>query len=129
MSEFEHMHPHDHDHDHDHEHDHEHSHDHEGCHSHSHGAHSHTHSPEEIRAVINRLSRAIGHLESVKNMVAEGRDCSEVLVQLSAVRSALNNTGILILQSHINHCIVDAVQEGDMSAVVDLNNAIQRYFK
>lgn len=135
MSEFEHTHPHDHEHDHmhDHEHSHDcehgHEHDHEGGHTHSHGAHSHTHSPEEVRAVINRLSRAIGHLESVKNMVAEGRDCSEVLVQLSAVRSALNNTGILILQSHINHCIVDAVQEGDMSAVVDLNNAIQRYFK
>ena len=107
---------------------HVHEHSHSG-HSHSHGAHSHTHSPDEIKAIINRLSRAIGHLESVKNMVADGRDCSEVLVQLSAVRSALNNTGLLILQSHINHCIVDAVQEGDMDAVIDLNNAIQRYFK
>ena len=123
MSEHEHTHPHDH------EHDELHSHGCEHDDTHTHGTHSHTHSPDEVRAVINRLSRAIGHLESVKNMVAEGRDCSEVLVQLSAVRSALNSTGILILQSHINHCIVDAVQEGDMSAVVDLNNAIQRYFK
>lgn len=109
-----------------HEHDFSHEHGHEHSHSHEHG---HTHDPDEVKSIINRLSRAIGHLESVKNMVAEGRDCSEVLVQLSAVRSAINNTGILILQSHINHCIIDAVQEGDMAAVDDLNNAIKRYFK
>lgn len=115
-----------HEHIHDHEHTHEHSHDHGHVHGHSHG---HTHDPAEVKSIVNRLSRAIGHLESVKNMVAEGRDCSEVLVQLSAVRSAINNTGILILQSHINHCIIDAVQEGDMAAVLDLNNAIMRYFK
>ena len=62
-------------------------------------------------------------------MVADGRDCSEVLVQLSAVRSALNSTGILILQNHIDHCIVDAVQCGDMDAVADLNKAIKNYLK
>jgi len=62
-------------------------------------------------------------------MVTDGRDCSEVLVQLSAVRSALNSTGILILQNHINHCIVDAVQCGDMDAVSDLNKAIKNYLK
>lgn len=123
MSDTVHEHTHDH-----HTHDHDHGHDHEHTHSHGHD-HGHTHDPSEVKSIINRLSRAIGHLESVKNMVAEGRDCSEVLVQLSAVRSAINNTGILILQSHINHCIIDAVQEGDMDAVVDLNNAIMRYFK
>lgn len=119
---------HEHIHTHEHEHHHEHHHDHEHHHGHSHG-HGHTHDPAEVKSIVNRLSRAIGHLESVKNMVSEGRDCAEVLVQLSAVRSAINNTGILILQSHINHCIIDAVQEGDMNAVVDLNNAIMRYFK
>ena len=97
-------------------------------HSHTHG-HGHTHSPEEIRAVTNRLSRAIGHLESVKQMVADGRDCSEVLVQLSAVRSALDKAGLLILQSHIEHCLVDAVQHDDMEAVAELNKAIARYLK
>ena len=102
---------------------------HEHEHTHTHGGHTHTHPPEETKAIVNRLSRAIGHLESVKNMVESGKDCSEVLVQLSAVRSALNSVGLLILQNHINHCIVDAVKEGDMDAVVDLNNAISRYFK
>ena len=51
--------------------------------------HPHTHSHTQTRAVVNRLARAIGHLERVKAMVEEGRDCAEVLIQLSAVRSAL----------------------------------------
>lgn len=103
-----------------HDHDHSHTHDHE---------HGHTHSPEEIKAVANRLSRAIGHLESVKQMVLDGRDCSEVLIQLSAVRSALNKAGLLILQSHIEHCLVDAVQHNDKTSVAELNEAIARYLK
>ena len=81
------------------------------------------------KAVINRLSRAIGHLESIRRMVEEGRDCSEVLIQLSAVKSAINNTGKVILQDHIQHCIVDAVKDGDMEALEELNKAIDRFMK
>ena len=79
---------------------------------HSHGAHGHHHSHAQTKAVLNRLSRAIGHMESIKRMVEDGRDCSEVLIQLSAVKSAINNTGKIILQDHIEHCIVDAVEHG-----------------
>ena len=68
---------------------------------HSHGAHGHHHSHAQTKAVLNRLSRAIGHMESIKRMVEDGRDCSEVLIQLSAVKSAINNTGKIILQDHI----------------------------
>ena len=110
-----------------HEHDHEYPHAHGIEHSHSH--HGHVHSPEETKAIANRLARAIGHLEHVKMMVEEGRDCSDVLVQLSAVKSALNSTGLLILQSHIEHCIVESVKSGDMEAVQELNKAIARYIK
>ena len=117
-------HTHDHQHPHPHEHEHEHVHE----HTHDHG-HHHEHSPAETKAILNRLSRAIGHLESVRTMVADGRDCSEVLVQLSAVRSALNKTGLLILQGHIEHCIVDAVKDGDHDAIDDLNKAISQYLK
>ena len=110
-----------------HEHDHEYLHAHGIEHSHSH--HGHVHSPEETKAIANRLARAIGHLEHVKMMVEEGRDCSDVLVQLSAVKSALNSTGLLILQSHIEHCIVESVKSGDMEAVQELNKAIARDIK
>lgn len=96
---------------------------------HSHGEHGHTHSHAHTKAVVNRLSRAIGHLESIRNMVKDGRDCSEVLIQLSAVKSAINNTGKVILQDHIEHCIVDAVEHGDTKKIEELNKAIDMFVK
>ena len=96
---------------------------------HSHHSHTHTHDPQQIKAVLNRLSRAIGHLESIKKMIESGRDCSEVLIQLSAVKSAINNTGKVILQDHIQHCIVDAVKSGDTKELDELNKAIEQFIK
>ena len=97
-------------------------------HEHDHG-HTHTHTHENTKAVLNRLSRAIGHLESIRRMVEDGRDCSEVLIQLSAVKSAINNTGKVILQDHIQHCLVDAIESGDMETIEELNKAIDRVIK
>lgn len=117
---------------HDHEHTHEHNHDHDAEHAyyHAHGiAHTHNHVHENQKAVINRLARAIGHLEKVKRMVEEGCDCSEVLIQLAAVRSALDNTGKVILKDHIRHCMVDAVAAGDENAVDDLCQAVDKFMK
>ena len=92
-------------------------------------SHSHTHTHTHTKAVLNRLSRAIGHLESIRPMVEDGRDCSEVLIQLSAVKAAINNTGKVILQDHIEHCIVDAVESGDHEALEELSKAIDRFMK
>lgn len=90
---------------------------------------THTHTHEHTKAVLNRLSRAIGHLESIKKMVENGRDCSEVLIQLSAVKAAINNTGKVILQDHIQHCLVDAIESGDRKEIEELNKAIDRFIK
>ena len=81
---------------------------------------------ENTKAVINRLSRAAGHVNAVKKMVEEGRDCSDVLMQLAAVRAELTNVGKLVLKDHIEHCIVDAVQNDDEGAIVKLNDAIDK---
>ena len=89
----------------------------------------HLHTHENQKAVINRLARAIGHLNKVKRMVEEGYDCADVLVQLAAVRSAIDNTGKVILNEHIRHCMVDAVQLGDESAIDDLCDAIDKFMK
>ena len=95
-------------------------------HEHSGG---HVHSHQHTRAVVNRLARAIGHLERVKAMVEEGRDCSEVLIQLAAVRSALNNTGKVILKHHLEHCTVEAVEIHDHTTIDELNKAIEQFVK
>lgn len=91
--------------------------------------HEHIHSHAHTKEVKNRLSRAIGHLESVKKMVEDGRDCSEVLVQLAAVRAALGSISRVILKDHIEHCIVHAVEENDQDAIAELENAIDKLLK
>ena len=91
--------------------------------------HTHHHSHEQTKAVLNRLSRAQGHLDAVRKMVERGEDCSQVLVQLSAVISALHGTGRAILKDHISHCIVDAVEAGDQEAIQSLNDAIDRFMR
>ena len=96
-------------------------------HAHSHAdGRGHTHSHTQTKAVVNRLARAIGHLESVKRMVEEGRDCTDVLIQLAAVRSALNNTAKIILKDHIEHCISGA-DHGDGDSLQHLNDAIDKF--
>ncbi len=105
-------------------------HDHGDGHVHCHPAehthnHGHRHSHTQTKAVINRLARAIGHLESVKRMVEDGRDCTDVLIQLAAVRSALNSTAKVILKDHLEHCVSDAGAESpDLQA---LNEAIDKF--
>ena len=103
-------------------------HNHEHAHSHDH-AEGHGHVHENTQAVLNRLSRALGHLESVRKMVENGRDCSEVLIQIAAVRAAITNIGKVILQDHIQHCIVDAVEHDDEQALDALCQAIDKFVK
>ena len=94
-----------------------------------HAPHGHTHSHAHTKAVLNRMSRLIGHLESIKGMVENGRDCSEVLIQLSAVKSAINGVSKIILKDHMEHCIVDAVRDNDKEAIDQLNKAIDQFLK
>lgn len=90
-------------------------------------AQSHIH--ENKRLVINRLSRALGHLEKVRRMVEEDYDCAEILTQLAAVRGALVNTGKIIMQDHIQNCIADAIEDGDEAAMLELYDAIDKFIK
>jgi DNA-binding FrmR family transcriptional regulator len=94
----------------------------DGEHGHS---HTHTHPHTQTKAVLNRLSRAIGHLESVKRMIEDGRDCTEVLIQIAAVRSALSSTAKVILKDHLEHCITDDQSAGEQ--IQALNEAIDKF--
>ena len=113
-----------------HHHSHEHDHEHEHAYQHAHGiAHSHGHVHENQKAVVNRLARAAGHLEKVRRMVEDGCDCSEVLVQLAAVRSALDNTGKIILQDHLNHCVRESLEQGDTGALDQFGKILDKYIR
>ena len=89
--------------------------------------HSHTHAHMETKAVLNRMSKIIGHMESIKTMVENGRDCREVLIQLAAVKSAIAGVSRVIIKDHIDHCIVEAVRENDMESIEELKIAIDKF--
>ncbi len=87
------------------------------------------HRHEETKNVVNRLSRAAGHLESVKRMVEEERDCADVLIQLAAVRAAINKAGQILLKDHISHYVKEALETGDQESIDKLNKAIEQFLK
>ena len=97
-------------------------------HSHADG-NGHTHDPEEVKKIVNRLAKLIGHLNKVKTMVEDDVDCSDVLIQLAAVKSAINSVGKEILKQHISHCVVDAIENEDLEAIEALNTAIDQFIK
>lgn len=99
-------------------------HDHSEGHEHH---HSHHHSEAEKKRQLNRISRIIGHLQYVKRMIEEDEDCADVLMQLSASRSALSGLGKEIINEHISHCITHAVEDGDTEAIEEFKKAIEKF--
>ena len=91
--------------------------------------HKHEHKHEQTQAVINRIAKIIGHLKSVKTMIEDNRDCSEVLIQLAAVKGAVNSTAKVILKDHLEHCIVHAIEDNDTAALEELEKAIDQLIK
>ena len=91
--------------------------------------HSHGHVHENTKTVMNRLARIIGHHHAVERMVEDEIDCAEVLIQLAAIRSTINNLCKIILRDHMDHCVIDAVKDGDVSTLEELNKAIDLLMK
>ncbi len=75
------------------------------------------------------MSRIIGHMESTRRMVEDGRDCSEVLIQLSAIESAIKSVSRVILKEHMSTCIIDAVKHDDLDTIEELNKAIDKFIR
>jgi len=96
-------------------------------HSHSDTPHGHYHSPEIKKKELNRISKAIGHLQHVKVMIENDEDCADVLMQLSAVRSAVNNLGKEIINEHIEHCLIHAVEDGHPEALDEFRDAVRKF--
>lgn len=84
---------------------------------------------KQQKAIANRMAKIIGHTKSIRNMVEDGRDCSEVLIQLSAVKSALNSTGKEILKGYIKESLRVAVDDQDPQKIEELNRTIETFMK
>lgn len=98
----------------------------EHTHEHTH-EHGHFHDPAEKKRQLNRLSRITGHLQHIARLIEDDEDCAAVLMQIAAVKSALNGLGKEIINEHLSHCIYHAIEDGDTAAVEEFQKAIQKY--
>ncbi|GBD08070.1 Copper-sensing transcriptional repressor CsoR [Candidatus Thermoflexus japonica] len=76
-------------------------------------------TPEQERALDARLARIEGHLAAVRRMLAEHQDCNSLLVQLAAVKAALNQAIITLLESHMDACIIACAMDEDSRAALE----------
>jgi CsoR family transcriptional regulator, copper-sensing transcriptional repressor len=99
--------------------------------THTHGkdpSHQHVHSEKSLRQIVNRLSRIEGHIRGIKVMVQESRTCPDVLVQIAAVRGALDRVARVILDEHLTECIARAAKEGKIEEEIEeLKTALDRF--
>lgn len=97
------------------------------------GGHAHETPHRQTEAVIRRLKRAEGHLAAVRRMVEEGRDCPDVLLQIAAVRAALDSTARVVLADHVESCLHDAThseRDKDTAATWhDLRRALESFIR
>ena len=88
----------------------------------------HVHSEESLRSIVNRLSRIEGHIRGIKTMVQESRPCPDVLVQIAAVRGALDRVARMVLDEHLTECVARAAVEGNIEVEIkELKAALDRF--
>ena len=68
--------------------------------------------PEVEQELQNRLSRIEGHVRGVKRMLGEHASCEDLLIQLSAVRAAVNKATARLLENHMETCVTDCIRQG-----------------
>ncbi len=86
--------------------------------------------PEVEEELQNRLSRIEGHVRGVKRMLAEHASCEDLLIQLAAVRSALNQATARLLENHMETCVANCVRAGHgEKALRELKGALTQVIK
>ncbi|MGK0367722.1 MAG: DNA-binding FrmR family transcriptional regulator [Thermoproteota archaeon] len=78
---------------------------------------------------IKRINRIEGQIRGIKNMVQEGQYCVDILTQVKAARSALKSLELNILESHANHCLINAMKSGSESESKEKINEIMLLLK
>ncbi|ARV61882.1 hypothetical protein BZZ01_27580 [Nostocales cyanobacterium HT-58-2] len=90
--------------------------------------HSHIHSEESLRRIVNRLSRIEGHIRGIKTMVQQSSPCPDVLLQIAAVRGALDRVARIVLDEHLTECVARAAKEGNIEVEIEqLKAALDRF--
>ena len=89
-------------------------------------------SDEEKKNLIKRLNIVEGQVRGIKDMGENGRSCKEILTQLSAVQSAVKQVAKLVMLDHLEHCVVENIQDGDIDldrALKDISEVVDQFSK
>lgn len=78
------------------------------------------------RNIATRLSRIEGQIRGIRNMVEEERDCEDIIIQLSAVSSAITNTAKVFMEDHMAHCVVEGIEKGETEQTIE---SLRRVFE
>ncbi|AIA54106.1 MAG: metal-sensitive transcriptional regulator [Acidithiobacillus caldus] len=86
-------------------------------------------SAHDRRAILQRMARLEGQVRGIRQMLEEDRDCPEVLNQMAAARAALDKVARMVFEDHLDHCLVDVIQDGDADEpIASIKAAFACYF-
>lgn len=74
----------------------------------------------------NRINRILGQLNGIKNMIDEDRYCGDILIQIGAVESALQSLGYIVLQNHLQTCVVEEIKKGNEEILAEAVELIKK---
>ncbi|MDM8148628.1 metal-sensitive transcriptional regulator [Priestia megaterium] len=82
----------------------------------------------KLPEIISRLSKIEGHVRGIKKMAEDGRSCEDLLLQVSAVKSAVNNVGRVILEDYLEDCVVEGIRkQSDQETVENFKKALKSF--
>lgn len=85
---------------------------------------------EKKSPLLTRLRRIEGQVRGIQRMVEEEKYCVDILVQIAAVRAALDRVGLLLLDEHMRGCVIDAIRDQDgEAAIAELSDVIRRFIR
>lgn len=86
-------------------------------------------SPEEYRALMNRLKKIEGQVRGLERMLDEDTYCPDIIIQVSAVNQALNSFSKVLLAEHIRTCVADDIRAGKDETIDELVNVLKKVMK
>ncbi len=86
-------------------------------------------SEESLQELIERLSRIEGQINGIKRMLREKRSCDEILIQLSAVKSAVSSVAIFLLEEHFNSCVKPSINPDGLQTIEEFMKAVKHIIK
>ncbi len=84
---------------------------------------------KEYRELLNRLKRIEGQVRGVEGMLEKNAYCTDILIQISAITSALNSFNKALLAGHIRSCVADNIRQGNDDVIDELVNTMQKLMK